>query len=128
MSVFLLLKVSLSDPGYIPDQTEDKFCDANKALFKNYLVVESGRAINSSVLRLEFCKRCNIYKPPRAVHCEDCDACVANFDHHCSLLNNCIGQRNFKYYFWLMFLLFLNFVHVANQNSWDLGLRLKVNR
>ena len=121
-----ILKIALSDPGYIPDQTEDKYCDKHKSAFKPYLVVDSGRAINSSVLRLQFCQRCNIYKPPRTVHCEECDACIANYDHHCKLLSNCIGSRSFKYYFWLLVALWNNFVHTANQNSWDLANRIKV--
>ena len=31
-------------------------------------------------------------------HCRRCDKCVADFDHHCAFLNNCIGGRNYPWF------------------------------
>ncbi|KNG76264.1 hypothetical protein PFMG_02337 [Plasmodium falciparum IGH-CR14] len=37
------------------------------------------------------CKTCNIIKPARSKHCSYCSSCISRYDHHCFLLNNCIG-------------------------------------
>ena len=35
-------------------------------------------------------------------HCGQCNRWVYHFDHHCKWLNNCIGDRNYKYFICLM--------------------------
>lgn len=38
-----------------------------------------------------WCESCNYYQPPTTMHCPDCNACVAGFDHHCVWMGTCIG-------------------------------------
>lgn len=45
-----------------------------------------------------YCKRCYIYRPPRAHHCHVCRRCILNMDHHCPWINNCVGEYNQKYF------------------------------
>ncbi|KYG42258.1 hypothetical protein M433DRAFT_158090 [Acidomyces richmondensis BFW] len=47
----------------------------------------------------KYCKTCAIWRPPRAHHCRVCDACIETQDHHCVWLNNCVGRRNYRYFF-----------------------------
>lgn len=69
----------------------------------------------------KYCKSCNIWRPPRTHHCRICDACMETQDHHCVWLNNCVGRRNYRFFFTyvsfasLLALLLLAFtlIHVA---------------
>ncbi len=38
--------------------------------------------IRGEKVQLKHCVTCNVFRPPRAVHCGVCDNCVDRFDHH----------------------------------------------
>ncbi|CAM9318615.1 unnamed protein product [Ascophyllum nodosum] len=45
------------------------------------------------------CGRCDVKRPRGAIHCHDCDVCVAKFDHHCPWTGKCIGERNIMFFY-----------------------------
>jgi palmitoyltransferase len=60
---------------------------------KNLLkLVEKGEDIK------EYCPKCLIKKKKFTVHCFICDVCIEDFDHHCSWINKCVGEKNYKFF------------------------------
>lgn len=50
----------------------------------------------------KFCAVCEANCPPRAKHCNSCNVCVLERDHHCTFGGKCIGHRNMRYFFFLL--------------------------
>ena len=47
------------------------------------------------------------YKPSRSYHCDVCNTCITQYDHHCPWINNCVGKLNFGRFIMFIILLFL---------------------
>lgn len=118
-----MIKTALADPGFIPRQQEDSYIQTNKNDFKNYLLLNGQQGLGNNFVRLKFCKTCNIYRPPRTVHCSICDSCVEIMDHHCPWVSNCVGKRNYRSFFIFSNLLYLDIIFVLITSAIDIARR-----
>ena len=103
------LKASFMDPGYMEPVEDVQF----------YKLVQN--CGNATAL----CPNCKLQRNETSEHCEQCGRCIADFDHHCNWINNCVGGGNHKYYYlyiltldiYFWYLVVISFVNIA-----DLGL------
>ena len=100
LNVYAMIRCGCSDPGILPKQKPDIDRVVHKENIKSRL--------DGHIIILNYCYTCNIYRPPRTSHCSRCDNCIERFDHHCLWLGNCIGKRNYKFFYMLLLCLNLN--------------------
>lgn len=106
----LIFLVSARDPGIIPRNPPNPDLDDEWdacSMSTDWAAGHSGRYlpptksinVNGMVVRVKFCQTCMLYRPPRCSHCSICNNCVDRFDHHCPWVGQCIGKRNYLYFF-----------------------------
>ena len=94
----LFFNISFSDPGVCP---------------KIELTPESVRDAKTRPDQVIYkCQKCKSIKPERAHHCSGnsslfqqkivfqlvCGKCIMKMDHHCPWVNNCVGEKNQKFF------------------------------
>ncbi|CAA2943400.1 S-acyltransferase 8 [Olea europaea subsp. europaea] len=106
----LLLLTSVRDPGIVPRNShppEEEFrYDTSASMEVGGRQTPSLQfprtkevMVNGIPVRVKYCDTCMLYRPPRCSHCSICNNCVERFDHHCPWVGQCIGQRNYRYFF-----------------------------
>ncbi|XHG09294.1 Eukaryotic peptide chain release factor GTP-binding subunit [Aspergillus wentii] len=101
------IHASVVDPGIIPrnlhsmpppDPSDDPLAIGPPT--NDWVMVKLATSeVAAMDVPVKYCKTCCIWRPPRCYHCRVCDNCVETLDHHCVWLNNCVGRRNYRYFF-----------------------------
>ncbi|KAI3820648.1 hypothetical protein L1987_08196 [Smallanthus sonchifolius] len=105
--LILLLMTSGRDPGIIPrnahppqPETTDQGIEVGPGQTPQLRLPRVKEVIvNGMAVKVKYCDTCMLYRPPRCSHCSICDNCVERFDHHCPWVGQCIGRRNYRFFF-----------------------------
>ncbi|KAF5786016.1 putative protein S-acyltransferase [Helianthus annuus] len=137
LDILFLLMTSSRDPGIIPRNTKppesEEAFDMNTPsmewindktphlrLPRTKEVIVNGHPVN-----VKYCDTCMLYRPPRASHCSICNNCVQKFDHHCPWVGQCIGLRNYRFFYLFiststvlcLYVLGFSWVHIAQNKE-----------
>ncbi|KAG8388113.1 hypothetical protein BUALT_Bualt02G0092000 [Buddleja alternifolia] len=106
----LLLLTSGRDPGIIPRNAHPPEPESNEVSSMEFGPGQTPRlprikevVVNGITVKVKYCDTCMLYRPPRCSHCSICDNCVERFDHHCPWVGQCIGLRNYRFFFMFVF-------------------------
>ncbi|ELP86944.1 palmitoyltransferase ZDHHC18, putative [Entamoeba invadens IP1] len=106
--LFVPTIVSFMDPGIVPRRVF--------GLGRNSMMLTTDSKMvqfKSADVVLYYCKSCYFDKPPKTIHCRQCNNCVDQFDHHCPFLKNCVGRRNYRVFYTMLIFSLTSLLYVA---------------
>ncbi|KAG5272069.1 hypothetical protein AALO_G00161320 [Alosa alosa] len=126
VSVLLYFAVSLMDPGFVLSDDSDVQFTLGVTEEQQDMIPHTPKS-----LRLRRCGHCLLQQPMRSKHCQTCQHCVRRYDHHCPWIENCVGERNHRWfvlYLAIQLLVLLWGFHMAwsgfaYASTWQLWLR-----
>lgn len=112
LTQIFMIRVSYFNPGFLQHK-EDKI-----------------EMLSSIDIFEMYCEPCGVTfhekKDKRVYHCEICNLCVENYDHHCFVFGNCISKSNLRYFyatitFAILDYLILSYLMMENLFGWCLA-------
>ena len=100
LDLIFLIICSFKDPGILRRNHYSGFFRFDRKISKIFQL--------GLIRNYKYCGTCSIMRPIRSSHCIDCNNCVEKCDHHCPWVGNCIGKRNYIYFY--LFIITMTFM------------------
>lgn len=102
LSLAFFIIVSQRDPGYARKK-------AGTSMIKLYEIHHFD----------SICPFCQIKRSSKTRHCQYCERCVAEYDHHCPWIRNCVGAGNFKIFIAFLFICCIDLAYMSTLGMLD---------
>lgn len=96
-----LLDLTQDHQGHIDNESNNRLrmsADINPSVNRLSMIFEA-----MPIPRRRYCELCQIEQPFRTKHCNQCQACIAKYDHHCFWIGGCVGELNVRKFFAMLF-------------------------